>query len=75
MDEQDRLLKPRKIFHLGLFFWEHALIPTHSYMVQLKIEKIKNEAITKENLDKGLETIERVASKLECKYLGCEKKK
>ena len=47
-------------------------MPTHGKMLELKIAKIKNEAVTAENLNKGIEAIERVSRKLECKYLGCK---
>lgn len=49
-----------------------GLIPTHEKLFRLKISKIKNEAVTKENLSQGIEAIERIGKKLECKYLGCD---
>jgi len=55
------------LFAIGL-----ALIPTHDRILQVKIQNIKNQAVTKKNLDKGIEHIERVLKKLECKHLGCE---
>lgn len=50
-----------------------SFIPTHEKILQVKIEKIKNEAVSKENIDKGIGHIERVLKKLEVKYLGEEK--
>jgi len=47
-----------------------ALMPTHGRILKLKIAKIKNETVTQENLEKGVQTLERIAKKLECKYLG-----
>ena len=51
-----------------------GLLPSHDRILSVKIEKIKNEAVTEENLRQGVEVIERIGKKLECKYLGCEKK-
>jgi len=53
-----------------------GFLPTHDRILQVKIAKIKNEALTQANLNKGVEAIERITQKLECKYLGgCEEKK
>jgi len=50
------------------------LMPTHEKILEVKIAKIKNEAVNKENIDKGIDTLERIGKKLECKYLGgCKK--
>ena len=46
-------------------------LPTHDRLLELKLSKIKNTAITQENLNKGVEHIGRVLKKLECKYLDC----
>ena len=48
-----------------------SLIPTHDKMFELKIAKIKNEAVTQQNLNSGIDEIKRISRKLECKYLGC----
>ena len=56
---------------LAGFFAILIIMPTHGKMLELKIAKIKNEAFTADNLNKGIETIKRVSRKLECKYLGC----
>lgn len=50
-------------------------LPTHDRIFELKISKMKNELVTKDNVNKGLDHIERIAEKLECKYLGCNKRK
>lgn len=49
-----------------------ALMPTHQKILAVKIARIKNEAVSKENVTKGVETLERIGKKLECKYLGCD---
>lgn len=45
-----------------------TMLPTHGRILDLKISKIKNEAVNSDNVQK----IENVLKKLECKYLGCE---
>lgn len=50
-----------------------VFIPTHQKALEVKIAKIKNETVNKENVTKGVETLERIGRKLECKYIGCEK--
>jgi len=53
-----------------------SFLPTHDRILEVKIAKIKNEALTQANLNKGVEAVERITKKLECKYLGgCEKEK
>lgn len=52
-----------------------CLMPSHEKILEVKIEKIKNEAVTKENISQGVETFERVLKKIECKYLECEGEK
>ena len=52
-----------------------SLVPTHDKILAVKIAKIKNEAVTEENLRQGVEVIERIGKKLECKYLGCDEGK
>ena len=49
-----------------------VFFPTHNKILEVKISRIKNEAVSKENVTKGVETLERISKKLECKYLGCE---
>jgi len=74
--------KPKRLIPGAIFLWllitvgftACELMPTHQRMVKLKIAKIKNEAFNQANVDKGIETLERISKKLECKYLGCEKK-
>ena len=51
----------------GLLF---AFIPTHDKLLELKIAKIKNELVTEKNVNGTVDTVLRVAEKLECKYLG-----
>lgn len=63
----------------GIFFtivlMVATMLPTHNKILQLKISKIKNEAVNKENVTKGIDTLERIGKKLECKYLGCKESK
>lgn len=50
-----------------------TLLPTHGRVLAVKIERIKNEAVNKANIEKGIDHFSRIAEKLECKYLGCNK--
>jgi len=51
------------------------LMPSHKRILKVKVERIINEAVNKQNITKGVETLERIAKNLECKYLGCEGEK
>lgn len=50
-------------------------IPDLNELWKVRISLIKLELSSPENIAKGVETIERIGTKLECKYLGCEEKK
>ena len=67
-----RLYRVAIVFSILFMLVSSALgfMPTHNKILEIKIERIKNEAVSKENIDKGLDTLERVGKKLECKYLG-----
>ena len=52
-----------------------CLLPTHDRILRVKIARIKDEAVTDQNLRQGVDVIQRIGHKLECKYLGCEKSK
>lgn len=67
--EHKKWIKAFLIIYIALL--SISIIPTHDKILQLKISKIKNEAVNKENITKGVETLERIGEKLECKYLGC----
>lgn len=54
------------IMTASLFF----LLPTHGKLLEVKIERIKNGAVNKDNINKSVEALERITKKLECKYLG-----
>jgi len=61
---------------LGVIITIVAAIPTHEAILKLKISKIKNETVTQENLDAGINEVKKIGKKLECKYLDiCEGKK
>jgi hypothetical protein len=45
------------------------LVPTHDKILKLKLSKIKNEAVTKENVDQGITEVKRILKKFEKKYL------
>lgn len=51
-----------------------ASLPSMEYLWYVRINLIKLQLSNPENIQKSTETIERIAEKLECKYLGCEKK-
>ncbi|MCP3684561.1 MAG: hypothetical protein GY861_17990 [bacterium] len=57
---------------ISFFIFFAALLPSHDRILAVKIARIKNEAVNKENVTKGVETLERIGKKLECKYLGCD---
>jgi hypothetical protein len=51
-------------------------LPNANDLFKVRLALIKYELASPKNVTKGVETIERVAKKLECKYIGgCEKKK
>lgn len=52
-----------------------ACIPDVNELWKVKIGLIKLNMASAENIAKGVEVIERVGRKLECKYLGCEEEK
>ena len=49
-----------------------ALFPSLQNIWEVRIALIKLQLASPENVQKGTETIERIAKKLECKYLGGE---
>lgn len=48
-----------------------ASIPDANDLWRVRVSMIKLELASPDNLSKGVETIERIGQKLECKYLGC----
>lgn len=52
-----------------------ACIPDVNDLWKVRISLIKYELSSKENIQQAAETIERIGTKLECKYLGCEDNK
>lgn len=76
-ESEDTPISKKVVFIVCLFFLFFALlwmIPTHDKVLELKISKIKNEAITKENINKSVDKFTEVIEKLECKYLDCKEK-
>lgn len=53
-----------------------ANLPTADDLWKVRVSLIKYHLASPENVQKGVETIERIGKKLECKYLGgCEEPK
>jgi hypothetical protein len=52
-----------------------ATIPDVNDLWRARIALVKLELASPENVQKGTEAIERIARRLECKYLGCEEEK
>lgn len=50
-------------------------IPSVSEIWKVRIGLIKLQLSSPENIAKGVETIEHIGKKLECKYLGCKEEK
>ena len=44
-------------------------LPSHDRLFKFKISKMKNEMLTETNVTNGIERIDAIAKKLECKYL------
>lgn len=51
-----------------------AVAPSIDSLWKVRISLIKYGMASEENIIKGVEEIERIGKKLECKYLGCEDK-
>lgn len=47
-------------------------IPSANDVWKVRVTLLKLEATKDENIKKGLSEVERVAKKIECKYLGCD---
>jgi hypothetical protein len=58
-----------------IFIFLLALIPSVDDLWKVRIGLIKLELASPENIQKSTDEITRIAKKLECKYLGCEKEK
>ena len=50
-----------------------ACLPNTKDIWRVRIDLVKLELSSPQNLSKAAETIERIGAKLECKYLGCSK--
>jgi len=50
--------------------WTLILIPSHKKILAVKLDKITNEAVNKENINAGVDKIKDIVLKLEKKYLG-----
>lgn len=60
----------RKVYiFIFLFALTTGLFPTHEKVLAVKLSKIKNEIVTKDNFKKSADGLERIGKKLECKYL------
>jgi len=73
-DEKSFLEVIKKCVRIGLLVSALGAIigflPTHDKMLKLKLSKITNETVTEENVNKGIDEVQRVIKKLEDKYLG-----
>jgi len=49
-----------------------SLIPNSKQLFKTRINLLKFHIAAPENISKGVDEIQRVARKLECKYIGCE---
>lgn len=52
-----------------------SCVPSINDIWKVRIALVKYHLASQANISKSTETIERIAEKLECKYLGCEEKK
>lgn len=70
-------LRPYWIIDLTaiLVFGFLCTIPSLDDLWKVRINLIKFQLASPENLQKATETIERIGEKLECKYIGCDEKK
>ena len=70
---------------LGKVWWRALLLliislplgslPSITDLWKVRVGLIKFQLALPENIKAGSETIERIAHKLECQYVGCEEKK
>lgn len=51
-----------------------CLMPTPEELFKIRLSMLKLELTNKENVSLAVEEINRIATKLECKYLGCKEK-
>lgn len=51
-----------------------SLLPSTDELWKSRIALLKLELASPKNVNKSVEEISRIASKLECKYLGCKEK-
>lgn len=52
-----------------------SVVPTLEDLTKIRIEMIKYQLVSPENVTKTTDEIKRIAEKLECKYLGCKEEK
>jgi hypothetical protein len=62
----------KRIFIVWSILILGAVMPTIDTLWKVRIGLIKYEMASHENITQGVETLERIGKKLECKYLGCE---
>jgi len=61
-----------KYFLIATLLGLPVLIPSPKALFNVRIGLLKWHLASPANVSKGAEHIERIAQKLECKYLGCE---
>jgi hypothetical protein len=68
----------KRVFTTAALLTPFMLIPSMDELWSVRIGLIKFQLASPEHVQKGAETIERIAKKLECKYVGgseCSEKK
>ncbi len=60
---------------IAIVFAPLAVVPSPDDLFHIRLGMLKYTMASPENVTKGMAEIERIAAKLECKYLGCEEKK
>lgn len=66
---------PRHLLIVAIIALPFAVFPTIEDLVKVRISLIKYHLAEASNIQGGIETIERIGKKLECKYLGCDEEK
>ena len=67
--------KMMKTLPLGFCLIFLVMTPSINDLYKIRLGLLKYELTSPENVSKGTAEIQRIAHKLECKYLGCNEKK
>lgn len=71
LDRRNKVLRMGWWLLIPAFF---AALPSIDDIWRVRISLVKLQLASPNNIEKGTEAIERIAKKLECKYLGCDKR-